>query len=429
MSSASILELSKQLLQLDSQAKYLRSEVEYLRSTKRSLEVSDVTQGKLSEMRESTDSIAKSRSQRSRASTQRSAATCDVKISLPQDFIDDLTHKCGDVDASIRSHKELVREKEALQALLAKAEDSTEAAEQEYISTAEVAGMDSDGTSRSAAGLQKKSEYNKALMDTAAVYRQRENARIQLEGQSRELLRLATILQETTDAEGQRAEAAEVLAERKAKLAALRHECDMVARATARRDKIAEKTRLGLTEEDYVRHSNFDRRVALHELSKEDNLIKENNLAIRYRAMQITKIQMHLELVGGAIIGDVMEGKERVDAEIVDELVKEINGLYDSYLLATLRMDTVDCGIEKMVWRASALQQAKDYTVVEMGRFRQEHRRYLNELQNILDKEHSANAKFITRLQNQMDALYRKSARKEKPMSEANREAAPKACL
>ncbi|AYU80005.1 protein of unknown function - conserved [Leishmania donovani] len=411
MSSPSVLELSKQLMQLDNQAKALRNEVEYLRATKRSLEVSNTTEGKLSEMRDSTGSTAKS--QRSRASARRSGTAGGTSISLPQDFIDDLAQKRSDVEASIRTHKKLLREKEALQTALAKAEDATEAAEQEYLGIVEVVGIDTDGNSNSAVGLKKKNAYGIALKNAVAVYQQRENVRIQMEGQSRELLRLAAILQETTDAESQRAEAVEVLAERKTKLEALRHECNTIARAAARREKIADRNQHGLTSEDYIRHSNFDRRVALHELSKEDNLIKQNNLAIRYRAMQIAKIQAHLELIGDAVTGDDMEEEERVDADIVEELAKEINDLYDSHLVANLRMDTIDCEIEKMVWRASALQHAKESTVVEMGRVRREHRRYLDELQKTVDKERVSNGQTIMQLQDELETLHRSSARKK----------------
>ncbi|KAG5475878.1 hypothetical protein CUR178_03591 [Leishmania enriettii] len=413
MASPSVLELSKQLLQLDNQAKALRNEVEHLRATKRSLEVSDATQAKISEMRESTGSTAKSKSQRSRASTQRSSAIDGAGASLPRDFVDDLTHKCSDVEASIHVHKLLLKEKESLQSALATAEDRTEEAEQEYVSLVEIAGTDSDGKSRCAIGLKRKNDFSVALRDAAEVYRQRENTRIQLEGQSRELLRLASILQETTDAESQRAEAVEVLAERKAKLSALRRECDAMARAADRRDKIADKNQNGLTSEDYVRHSNFDRRVALHELAKEDSLIKQNELAIRYRAMQIAKIQTHLELVGDAVVGDDMEEEERVDAEIVEELAKEINQLYDSRMVANIRMDNIDCEVEKMVWRASAMQHAKESTVVEMERFRREHLHYLDELQKTLDKERLSNGQMITQLQKEINNLRSKSAHKK----------------
>ncbi|CAG9576726.1 conserved hypothetical protein [Leishmania major strain Friedlin] len=412
MLSPSVLELSKQLVQLDSQAKALRKEVEYLRATKRSLEVSNMTEGKLSEMRESTGSTAKSKSQRSRASARRSGTASSTSLSLPHDLIDDMAHKCSDVEASIRTHKELLREKEALQAALAKAEDATEAAEQEYLGIVEVVGINTDGNSSSAIVL-KKNAYSTALKNAVAVYHLRENVRIQMEGQSRELLRLAAILQETTDAESQRAEAVEVLAERKAKLEALRHECNTIARAAARRETMAGRNQHGLTSEDCIRHRNFDRRVALHELSKEDNLIKQNDLAIRYRAMQIAKIQAHLELIGDAVTGDDMEEEERIDADIADELAKEINDLYDSHIVANLRMDTIDCDIEKMVWRASAFQHAKDSTVVEMERVRREHRRYLDELQRTVDKERLSNGQTILHLQHELETLPRSSARKK----------------
>lgn len=416
MLSPSVLELSKQLMQLDSQAKALRNEVEYLRATKRSLDVSNMTQAKLSEVRDSTGSTgstAKSKSKRSRASTRRSGTAGGTSIPLPHDFMDDLSHKRSDVEASIRTQKELSREKEALQTALAKAEDATEAAEQEYLGIVEVVGIDDDEKSNSAIGFKKKSAYGTALKNAVAVYHLRENVRSQMEGQSRELLRLAAILQETTDAESQRAEAVEVLAERKAKLEALRHECNAVAHEAARREKIADKNPRGLTLEDYIRHSNFDRRVALHELSKEDNVIKQNNLAIRHRAMQISKIQAHLELIADAVIGDDMEAEERVDADIVEELAKEINDLYDSHIVANLRMDTIDCEIEKMVWRASALQHAKESTVAEMGRVRREHRRYLDELQKTVDREHISNGQMIMRLQDELETLHRSSARKK----------------
>ncbi|KAK7199174.1 hypothetical protein NESM_000887300 [Novymonas esmeraldas] len=410
MSSPTVLELSKQLVELDSQAKALRNEVDHLRATKRSLEVSDATQTKISAMRESSGSTARSRTQRSRAAAQRAAAS----TSLPQDFIDDLAHLCGDVESSIRAHRELTKEKETLQNALANAEERTTVAEQDYISVAEVGGADDDGKSRTAVGSKKKNAFGSALRDAVEVYRQRENARIQLEGQSRELLRLAAILQETTDADNQRAEAVEVLAERKAKLAEIRRDRDVAVRGAARKDKIADKNQRGFTSEEYIRHSNFDRRVALHELSKEDSLIKQNDLAIRHRAMQIAKLQTRLELVGEAVIGDAMDEdtEERVEAEIVEELAKEIDELYESHVVADLRMDAIDCEIEKMVWRAGALQHAKESTVVEMGRVDREHRRYLGELQKTLEQERVANGQTITRLQDDIDTLHRNSARK-----------------
>ncbi|KAG5501473.1 hypothetical protein JKF63_03302 [Porcisia hertigi] len=412
MSSASVYEMSRQLVLLDNQAKAIRSEVEFLRATKRSLEVSAANETKMLEVRESMGSTNNSMPRRSRALTQSEGTAGGSIIELPRDFLDDLSQKCGEVGASVRAHNELRRDKKLLQDALALAEERAHEAEQEYVYAAEIAGLDEKGTSRSAAGSKKKNAYDSALKSTAEAYRQRENARVQLEDQSRELLRLAAVLQETTDADSQRAEAVEALAERKAKLAALRHECDVIARATARRDQIAEKGQHGLTSEDYIRHSNFDRQVALHGLHKEDNLIKQNDLAIRYRAMQISKIQTRLELIGDAVIGDGMEGEERVDAEIVEELAKEINHLYDSHLLANIRMDSIDCDIEKMVWRAGALQHARDSAVVEMKRFYRDHQRYLDKLQKTLDKERISNGRTATKLQDEIDALHMSSARK-----------------
>lgn len=416
MASPSVLELSRQLVELDGQAKTLRSEVEHLRATKRSLDVADATHSKMSEMRESMGSTAASKSGRRRGSTLRGVNPA-TSSALPQDFIDDLARHCSDVESVIRTHKELVAEKATLQGALAKADARTEAAEEELAAVAEIAGADADGKSRSAAGSRKKNEYGAALKATVALYQQRENVRIQLEGQSRELLRLASILQETTDAVSQRTEAMEVLAERKAKLAELRKEHDQVSRDIARKDKIADKNQSGPTMEDYIRHSNFDRRVALHELTKEDTLTKSNDLAIRHRAMQMAKLQTRLELIGGAVAGDDVndDEDERVDVEILDELTREIEELHESHLVANIRMENIDCEIEKMEWRAAALQHAKDSTRVEMQRVDREHRRYIQELQQTLEKERVANGQTITRLQDDIDTIHRNSARRSQP--------------
>lgn len=416
MASPTVLELSKQLVELDRQAKALRSEVEHLRATKRSLEVSDATNAKMSEMRESVGSTALSKSRRSRASTQRGAPSA-TSSALPQDFIDELAHKCGEVDSVIRKHKELMVEKATLQDALVKADAYKEAAEDEFAAVAEVAGADADDKSRSAAGSRKKNEYGAALKSAVALYQQRENVRFQLQGQSRELLRLASILQETIDAVSQRTEAMQVLAERKEKQAELRKEHDRVSREIARKDKIADKNQIGLTMEDYVRHSNFDRRVALHELTKEDTLTKTNDLAIRHRALQIAKLQTRLELIGCAVAGDDVNDveEERVDVEILDELAREIEELHDSHLVANLRMENIDCEIEKMEWRAAALQHAKDSTLIEMQRVDREHRRYLQELQQTLEKERVANGQTITRLQDDIDTIHRNTARRSQP--------------
>ncbi|KPA80949.1 hypothetical protein ABB37_04342 [Leptomonas pyrrhocoris] len=422
MSNPSVLELSRQLVELDGQAKALRSEVEHLRSTKRSLDVSDATNAKMSEMRESMGSTAPSKSRRSRGSTVRGGPSA-TSSDLPQGFIDDLAHKCGDVEAAIRKHRELVKEKAMLQEALVKEDAHVEAAEQEFARVSEAADADADGNSRAAAGLRKKNAYGAAQKAAVALYQQRENIRVQLEGQSRELLRLASILQETTDAVSQRTEAMEVLAERKAKLAELRKERNLLTRAVARKDKIADKGHKGLTREDYIRHSNFDRRVALHELSKEDSLTKANDLAIRHRAMQIAKLQTRLELIGGAVAGDdVNENEaERVDVEVLDELTREIEELYESHLVANLHMENIDCEIEKMEWRAGALQHAKDSTQTEMKRVDREHRRYFAELQQTLEKERVANGQTITRLQDDIDAIHRNGARRSQPRGKASK--------
>ncbi|KPI83113.1 hypothetical protein ABL78_7862 [Leptomonas seymouri] len=415
MPSTSIFQLSKQLVELDGQAKALRSEVEHLRATKRSLDVSSATHAKMSEMRESMGSTEPSKSRRSRMSTLRGVPS--ASSALPQDFIDGLAHKCGDVEAAIRKHRELVVEKATLNDALANADASVKVAEQEFASIAELAGADADCNSRSAVGSRKKNAYSATLKEAVALYQQRENVRMQLDGQSRELLRLASILQETTDAVSQRTEAMDALAERKAKLAELRKEREQLERTIARTDKIAERSQKGLTMEDYIRHSDFDRRVALLELSKEDSLTKANDVAICHRAMQIAKLQTRLELIGRAVAGeDANEGEdERVEVEILDELAREIEELYDSHLVANLRMENIDCEIEKMEWRVGALQHAKDSTQVEMQRVDREHRRYLLELQQTLEKERIANGQTVTRLQDDIDAIHRKAAHRSHP--------------
>ncbi|EPY41739.1 hypothetical protein AGDE_02185 [Angomonas deanei] len=359
--SSNLVALQKELQQLETRAKNLRSEVDYLESTHRNIEVSQATTARASEMRMSQENSIVPAKRKTRASKQ------PEPLGLPQDFVDQLVHKSGDVENLIKEHKQLNTEKAALQAALEEATRKAQEEEQQMVSLSELAGADSDGKSALTIGIKKKNEYQAALKGLVEDYNTRDTVKDQLLKMQAELERLAGLVEETISAEEQLEEGRAILTEKKKHLIELKEEHRKLDRNVRTKDKVLEKKPTGATEEEIVRSANYDRQVALYEKSKEEDQIKLNELAVRHRAMEISKAEKRLEMIGDAVTGDGLDEEERVDVELVDELIEEIKGLYNLEIEARAKIDQVDAEVERIEYRVSALELTTDSTRKEMG--------------------------------------------------------------
>ncbi|EPY32166.1 hypothetical protein AGDE_08830 [Angomonas deanei] len=220
-----------------------------------------------------------------------------------------------------------------------------------------------------------------------------------------ELERLAGLVEETISAEEQLEEGRAILTEKKKHLIELKEEHRKLDRNVRTKDKVLEKKPTGATEEEIVRSANYDRQVALYEKSKEEDQIKLNELAVRHRAMEISKAEKRLEMIGDAVTGDGLDEEERVDVELVDELIEEIKGLYNLEIEARAKIDQVDAEVERIEYRVSALELTTDSTRKEMAKIEKDHKRYMKKIKEELNSEQQVNDRDISKLEKELETL------------------------
>lgn len=409
MTSQAVLDLGKKLQELEAQAKMLRNDVSNLEATHHNLTISESTQVRAMEINrtaaeeEEAESQAGSSKRRARASRPRQLPLC-------QDFIDDLARKAGDVQSTIERHRALTREKEDLLAILERVQGEGDAAEQAYYDLAELAGADDDGNSAVGIGLRKKNDYSAARNELLGLYRQREVLRKAMQVQTDELARIAAMIEDTANAEEQKSEAVAVLAEKRAKLTETRKERQQLERSLRTQENVLEKKPTGPTPEDVVRSANYDRRVAMHELEKENTQLMQNDAAVRNRAMQIAKAEKRVEMIGDAVAGEGLSEEDRVDVELMDELIKETNALHNLHQEASIRMEMLDAKIEKIDYKIAAIGSAIKGTDRERERIARQHTRYLTTLQKDYNHEQTINAQEINRAEMEVDKVRRSTA-------------------
>lgn len=405
MTSAAVLDLSKRLHELESRAKLLRNDVASLEATQRNLAISESTNNRALEIRRQVTEGEEAKEASSKRRTAHRTPAAAQQLPLPQDFIDELTHKAGDVQSIIDKHRSLTKEKEDLMAILGRVENEANAAEQRYYSVAELAGVDADGHSELSAALRRKNAFISTRNELVAMYREREVMRRAMNEQSKQFTKLATTAEDTANAEEQKAEAIAVLAEKSAKLEKLTKERKQLERLVHAKDDILDKKPKGPSKEDIIRSANYDRRVALYELEKEGEQLKMNDAAVRTRAMQIAKAEKRIEMIGDAVAGDGLNDEERVDAELMEELINETAALYNLHTEACLRMDSLDAQLEKITYKINAITQVIKSTDRERQRIVSEHERYLSKLQQEYNQEQTANAQGISRAETEVECL------------------------
>lgn len=401
---ASVADLSKQLMELEQHAKVLRSEVDHLQATQRTIAISAATESKMLEIRQTSppgSAAPPSRTGRGTKGKQQAGGL----LPLPQDMIDDLAHKAGDVSVAMNAHRALQREMEALQLACEHARTKTLEAEQEYVSLVELAGADEDGKSTLAVGLKKRNDYMAALKQTVAAYRERELLRVQLQNQTAELQRISSLLEQTTNAEEQRTEAKAMLLEKQEALRQLRAKRYALTRSVNTKDKILEKPDSGPSEEEVIRSANYDRRVAQYELEKQAEHIKANELAIRHRAMQIAKMERRIELIGDAVGGNGLSEEQRVDVELIDGLMAEAESLYNLRAETDAQMGFLDADIEVMEYRVAAMHHTTASTQKELEKIDKDHSRYMALIKKEVEQEQMMNERDIVILEQEIERL------------------------
>ncbi|EPY36072.1 hypothetical protein STCU_00769 [Strigomonas culicis] len=399
MSHENITALQRQLNELEVFSRGLRAEVDLLTSTDRTIEIGRATSQKAAELRHSHESSPASSTQRRRRRVKGDGGV------LPHDFLDGLVQKAGSVDILVKEHKRLEAEKADILRILTETTTLAQEEEQEFVSLLELAGADEDGKSALMLGIRKKNEYTAALQSLIQAYRERESTKNFLTRLQGDLQEVAAHVEDTRSAEEQLLEAKDVLAEKRDTLNQLRAERYRLSHGIAHKDLILDRPVTGPTPEELLRSANYDRSVALYEKSKEEDQIKVNELAVRHRAMEIAKSAKRLEMIGDAVAGNGLDEEERVDVELVEELMSEIKGLYDLEVEARAKAEMLDAEIERMEYRGGALELTTDSTQKEMGKIEKDHKRYMKSIQRELSSEQQANNQNISKLEREVESL------------------------
>ncbi|CCW71074.1 unnamed protein product [Phytomonas sp. Hart1] len=359
MSSVPIL--SKKLRELEKQANFLRNEVTNLEATKRDVLFSESTQNRSEEIQrqsqeEQLQDLSSNFLDRNK-SMNRSLQKNRLAFHFP-DLVDQANKKIGDVQSTVRTHHELNLEKERLISILGNLDHDVQHLEENYKELLRLNSSNEDGDTRPELFAKSYDELKNELQELVELYRERELLQKQLNNQSSELWRLSTLMQDTVNAYEQKKEAVNVLAEKTAKLQELRDRRIQLEHLEKTKNSQFEKKTNIRPEEEAIKSANNDFNVAIWAMEREDDQLKSNDAAIRHRAMQIAKSQKRLELIGEAVSTGESDGEERVDVEVADHLVSEINAMYDLHAEACAHMDKLDADIEKMEYKVRAINQA-----------------------------------------------------------------------
>ncbi|CCW60962.1 unnamed protein product [Phytomonas sp. EM1] len=414
---SSVAVLSKKLRELEKQAKFLRNEVASLEATKRDVIFSESTRNRSEEFQRQSQGDQQhdvsSHSPDQAKSVDRLSRGNKLAFHFP-DLIDQMSQRIGDTQSSIKRHRELQLEKERLTSMLMNFENDIQHMDEEYTELMELNRSNMDEESRPLQLVQAQDELNSELQELVEMYRERELLQGQLNNQSAELWQLSTLIQDTVNAQEQKQEALNVLADKTTKLSELRKKRIQLEHAVKTKNSLIEKKTTHRPEEEVLKGVNNDFQVALRALEREDDQLKSNDAIIRHRAMQIAKTQKRLELIGEAVAGDESDGEERVDVEVADRLVVDIDALYDLHAEACAHMDKLDSEIEKMEYKVGAINRAILGAKKELNFVNDNSLRKIQLLRKEAAREQKLNKLNISLLEGELAQLQKTGANKQR---------------
>lgn len=265
------------------------------------------------------------------------------------------------------------------------------------------------------------SQMKKQVVD---LYRERTLALSSHDAQTKELERLAKEIASLEHVDAEVFHAKEEVKIKRIELQRVRDECTSLARLLTKKQTMVE--RLAKRDDTLrIRGAEGDKRVAQKKVALHDDALRRGEQSLRVRALQIQRLEEKLELIGEAIRGDdgtdgTVEGDaaagaassssgaaavERVPADALEELRREVDALQAEALENDRKMQLLDADHEDLEARVRALTRATVNAERERDRVLLTHRKNIA----YLDKELRAQAEetdaLIRQTQEQVEVL------------------------
>ncbi|KEG07591.1 hypothetical protein DQ04_09331000 [Trypanosoma grayi] len=329
---------------------------------------------------------------------------------LPIEAVGDLNNKAGEVTLLVREYKKLLGEQKQLESILEVSLAKTAEANEENKELKKLIGCSNgepvthvkDATEAIAYANGLRHDVMKALVE-------RDGVKVTLKRQTECLRKIATELVGTRNLEELREEAAQQLEKKRLELENIRDETDAMRRLLGRKDKMLEKE-VPIDEVAVARAAETDRRVVMHRLEKEQKNVRLNEMAVRHRALQIAKLEKRIEMIGDAVGGDESAADERVDAELVEQLRKEILSLGRVYQECGARLELLDADVSDLDRRATGLTRTTANVKKEMRRLEKDHRKFTNFQRKELEVEQAATEQEIRDIEREVEMLRKVTA-------------------
>ncbi|EAN79159.1 uncharacterized protein TEOVI_000324400 [Trypanosoma equiperdum] len=332
-------------------------------------------------------------------------------IFIPIEAVGEVNNKAGELHLLVKERERLLRERSHLEAALQDATVRTTQAEEENNEFKRIIGLTGGETMATIREMTDAVALkNKLRLDIVNALQDREVIQETLKKQNNYLSSMVSELSTTDNIESDRANALNQLSEKQAELKSIRDEVAAMRRLLRRKEALLEKEK-PVDELALIKSAETDRTVALYKLDKEREAVRVNDLSVCHRAAQIARLERRIEMIGDAVGGDESLEEERVDADLVEQLRKEIISLSRLHFDGSAHLELLDSDISDLDRRAAGLIRTTANVRKEMKRIGKEHKKYTNAQRKELEVEQEATEQEIKQIEKEVEALRQMSAR------------------
>ncbi|RNF02062.1 uncharacterized protein Tco025E_08451 [Trypanosoma conorhini] len=332
-------------------------------------------------------------------------------LALPIEAVGELNSRAGDVTLLLREEKRLLKELKQLQTILeGSAADTVEANTLNTHLKQRIGYTEGETLFHLRDTIEEAAHMNGLKYEILQELRAREAVQATLKRQTEHMREYVTKLVASKELDEQRERAAQQLNEKRAELEGIREEVQSMRRLLERKEKQLENEKPVDELQIAVRAEN-ERRTMLHRLEKEEEGLRQNEISIRHRSMQIAKLERRIEMIGDALAREESTD-ERVDAEIVDQLRKEILVLGLRHQKREAQQELLDANIVDLDRRCVGLVRTTANMKKEMQRIERNHRKYINIQKKELETEQMAAEQEIGEIEREIEMLRRVNTRR-----------------
>ncbi|EKG01366.1 hypothetical protein TCSYLVIO_007631 [Trypanosoma cruzi] len=340
-------------------------------------------------------------------------------ITLPIEVFGELNSKAGDVTLLLSEQKKLLKEKKQLEEILRSSAAATEEANELNTDLKQRIGYTDGETLLHLKDASDTVAYKNGLKhDILQSLRDRETIQTTLKRQTQHMRGLLDDLVKSKELDEQRERAAQQLEEKRTELEGIREEVYSMRRLLERKEKQLEKEK-PVDELLLAQRAENERRTVVHKLEREEETLRQNEISIRHRATQIAKLERRIEMIGDALGSEENADEERVDAELVEQLRKEILSLSRIHQKCEARQELLDADITDLDRRSTGLIRTAANMRKEMQRIEKAHQKFTDAQKKELEMEQMAAEQEIGDIEREIEMLRRINSRRKQKAQRA----------